>query len=92
MFNSTFATQAATFINDELARVYENGNYSGRFEFWCNNALQDPVSAAVELERCVKVLGGVGSFLGGYTNMGTANNITYLDDPINAPFLQKVVE
>jgi predicted TIM-barrel fold metal-dependent hydrolase len=24
--------------------------------------------------------------------MGTANNITYLDDPINAPFLQKVVE
>ena len=24
--------------------------------------------------------------------MGSANNVTYLDDPINAPFLEKVVE
>jgi predicted TIM-barrel fold metal-dependent hydrolase len=54
--------------------------------------LQDPVTAAVELERCVKTLGGVGSFVGGYTNNGSANNVTYLDDPINAPYLQKVAE
>jgi gamma-resorcylate decarboxylase len=92
VFNSTFATYAASYINNEIARIYKNGNYSGRFEFWCNNALQDPVSAAAELERCVKVLGGVGSFVGGYTNMGSANNVTYLDDSINSPFLKKVVE
>jgi predicted TIM-barrel fold metal-dependent hydrolase len=34
----------------------------------------------------------VGLFVGGYTNSGPANNVVYLDDPINEPFLQKVVE
>ena len=92
VFNSTFATYAASYVNDELSRIYKNGNYSSRFGFWCSNALQDPVSAAAELERCVKTLGGVGSFVGGYTNNGSANDVIYLDDPINAPFLEKVVE
>jgi hypothetical protein len=92
VFNATFATEAAAFVNTKPARAYKNRNYSGRFEFWCSNVLQDPVSAAVKLERCVKVLGAVGSFIGGYTNMGSANNVTYLDDPVNAHFLQTVVE
>lgn len=92
IFNTSFATYAATYVNDELARTYKSGNYSSRFGFWCSNALQDPVSAATELERCVKELGGVGSFVGGYTNNGSADNVVYLDDPINEPFLQKVVE
>ena len=48
--------------------------------------------AAAELERCVRELGGVGSFVGGYTNNRTANYVIYLDDPINAPFLKKIVE
>ncbi|KUJ06841.1 uncharacterized protein LY89DRAFT_398923 [Mollisia scopiformis] len=92
VFNSTFATIAATYVNNEVARIYKNGNYSGRFEFWCSNALQEPVSAAAELERCVKTLGGVGSFVGGYTNNRSADNVVYLDDPSMAPFLEKVVE
>jgi predicted TIM-barrel fold metal-dependent hydrolase len=92
IFNTTFATMAATFVNNELSRIYTHGNFSSRFGFWCSNALQDPVSAAAELERCVKELGGVGSFVGGYTNNGSANDVIYLDDPINAPFLKKVVE
>jgi predicted TIM-barrel fold metal-dependent hydrolase len=92
VFNTTFATYAARWINDEVARVYKNGNYSSRSGFWCSNALQDPISAAAELERCVKQLGGVGSFVGGYTNNGSANNVVYLDDPINEPFLNKVEE
>jgi predicted TIM-barrel fold metal-dependent hydrolase len=92
VFNTSFATYAATWVNDEVARVYKNGNYSGRFGFWCSNALQDPVNAAAELERCVKKLGGVGSFVGGYTNNGSANNVVYLDDPTMAPFLAKVQE
>lgn len=90
VFNTTFATIAAEFVNNEVARIYKNGNYSGRFEFWCSNALQDPVSAAAELERCVTSLGGVGSFVGGYTNNGSADNVVYLDDPSMAPFLEKV--
>jgi gamma-resorcylate decarboxylase len=92
VFNATYATMAATYVNNEVARIYKNGNYSGRFEFWCSNALQDPVSAAAELERCVKQLGGVGSFVGGYTNNLTANDVVYLDDPSMIPFLEKVVE
>lgn len=92
VFNTTFAIYAASWVNNEVARVYKNGNYSSRFGFWCSNALQDPISAAAELERCVKQLGGVGSFVGGYTNNGSANNVIYLDDPINEPFLSKVEE
>ncbi|RFU26145.1 hypothetical protein B7463_g10187, partial [Scytalidium lignicola] len=75
-----------------LGSNYKHGNYFSRFGFWCSNVLQDPITAATELERCVKQLGGVGSFVGRYTNNGSANNAVYLDDPINAPFLEKVVE
>lgn len=92
IFNTSYATYAAKYVNDELSRLYKHGNYSGRFDFWCSNALQDPPSAAIELERCVKELGGIGSFVGGYTNNGSANNVVYLDDPVNRVFLEKVVE
>ncbi|KAI7778972.1 hypothetical protein LA080_001489 [Diaporthe eres] len=92
VFNTTFAVEAARFVNDEIARIYTRGNYSGRFDFWCSNALQDPPSAAAELERCVKELGGVGSFVGGYTNNGSADSVVYLDHPSNRVFLEKVVE
>jgi gamma-resorcylate decarboxylase len=92
VFNKTFATEAAKYVNDEVSRVYKNGNHSGRFEFWCSNALQEPEKAAAELERCVKELGGVGSFVGGYTNKGTADDVVYLDDPSMDVFLAKVAE
>lgn len=92
VFNTSYATYAAQYVNNEISRLYKNGNYSDRFDFWCSNALQDPPSAAAELERCVKELGGIGSFVGGYTNNGSANNVVYLDDPVNRVFLQKVVE
>lgn len=92
VFNTSYATYAAQYVNDEIARIYKHGNYSNRFDFWCSNALQDPASAADELERCVKELGGIGSFIGGYTNNGSADNVVYLDDPSNRVFLEKVVE
>lgn len=92
VFNTSYATEVARQVNDEISRIYKAGNYSNRFEFWCSNALQDPPSAAQELERCVKKLGGVGSFVGGYTNIGSADNVVYLDDPSNRVFLEKVVE
>jgi gamma-resorcylate decarboxylase len=92
VFNKTFATEAARYVNDEVSRVYKNGNQSGRFEFWCSNALQEPANAATELERCVKQLGGVGSFVGGYTNLDNADDVVYLDDPSMDVFLAKVAE
>ncbi len=92
VFNKTLATEAAAAANDEIARVYKHGNYSSRFEFWCSNALQEPDVAAKELERCVKTLGGVGSFVGGYTNNGSADSVVYLDDPSMRPFLDVIVK
>lgn len=92
VFNTSYATSAASLVNDEISRIYKYGNHSGRFEFWCSNALQDPPSAAQELERCVKELGGIGSFIGGYTNNGSADSVVYLDHPSNRVFLEKVVE
>lgn len=89
---TSYATYTAGYVNDEISRLCKRGNYSDRFDFWYSNALQDPPSAATELERCVKELGGIGSFVGGYTNNGSADNVVYLDDPINRVFLQKVVE
>jgi 2,3-dihydroxybenzoate decarboxylase len=36
IFNATYATYAAAYVNDYLSTNYKNnGNYSGRFEFWC---------------------------------------------------------
>ncbi|KAK3669391.1 hypothetical protein LTR78_010736 [Recurvomyces mirabilis] len=92
IFNTTFATIAATYVNDEAAQTYNHGSHSSRFDFWCSNALQDPISAAAELERCVKHPGGVDSFVGGYTNNGSENSIISLDDPVNDVFLAKVAE
>lgn len=41
VFNTTFATFAASFVNNEVSRIYARGNFSSRFGFWCSNALQD---------------------------------------------------
>jgi 2,3-dihydroxybenzoate decarboxylase len=68
------------------------GKYSLRFVFFCNAALQDPVSAAAETKRCVKQLGGVGVMIGGYSNNGSVNNVIYLDDPSNDCLWEKVEE
>lgn len=35
IFNATYATYVAGYVNDYMSTWYKNGNYSGRFEFWC---------------------------------------------------------
>ena len=91
-FNTSLATEMAKGVNDQLPANYSRGNYSDRFEFFCQVALQDPVSAATEAERCVKELGGVGVMVGGYTNNGSVNEVIYLDHAINEPFWDKMAE
>lgn len=92
IFNTTFAIEMAKAVNDQMAANYTGGNHSDRFEFFCEVALQDPVSAAVEAERCVKELRGVGVMVGGYTNNNSVNDVIYLDHPINEPFWEKLAE
>lgn len=92
IFNTTFAIEMAKAVNDQFAANYSRGNYSDRFEFFCQVALQNPVSAATEAERCVKELGGVGVMVDGYTNNGSVNEAIYLDHPSNEPFWEKMAE
>lgn len=90
IFNTSFAITAAAAVNDQLHANYSTGNYSSRFAFPCNVALQDPVSVAAEAEHCVKHLGGVGAIVGGYPNNGSVNNVIYVDDPSNDVFWKKL--
>lgn len=92
IFNTTYAVEMAKVVNDQMAANYTHGNYSDRFEFFCNAALQDPISAVVEVERCVKELGGVGVMVAGYTNNGSVNDVVYLDHAVNEPFWAKISE
>ena len=66
------ATRRAEQLNDLLAAQIEL--YPTRFAGFCALALQDPASAADELERCVKQLGMKGALLNGHSNG------EYLDD------------
>jgi predicted TIM-barrel fold metal-dependent hydrolase len=91
IFNTTLAIEMATAVNDQLYADYKQGNYSDRFEFFCNVALQDATAAATELTRCVQDLGGVGVMVAGYTNNGSVNNLIYLDDPMYTPFWEALV-
>lgn len=91
IFNTTLAIEMATAVNNQFYADYKQGNYSDRFEFFCSVALQDPTAAATELTRCVQDLGGVGVFVGGYTNNGSVNNVIYLDDPMYTPFWEALV-
>ncbi len=48
--------------------------------------LQDPEAAIIELTRCVKELGFKGVHVNGFSQVGTAENVVYLDDPRYLPF------
>jgi gamma-resorcylate decarboxylase len=54
--------------------------------------MQDPAAAAVETERCVKELGFVGVLVNGYSNIGSATDVQYLDEPQCEPFWAKLQE
>ncbi|CPY75597.1 TIM-barrel fold metal-dependent hydrolase [Mycobacteroides abscessus] len=83
------ARAAARNANDYLHDVYVAAHPS-RLGFFAAVALQDPVTAADELERAVKDLGAHGALINGYTNTGTGDEVSYLDDPANTPFWQRV--
>jgi 2,3-dihydroxybenzoate decarboxylase len=79
--DAKLASRKAAQANDFLARVVRDNpkRYSG----FAHLALQDPVSAGKELERCVRQLGFCGAMINGHTNG------QYLDDPAVLPFWER---
>jgi 2,3-dihydroxybenzoate decarboxylase len=75
------ACRRAREANDFLAREIQKrpGRYSG----FAHLAMQDPVAAADELERCMRDLKFCGTMINGHTNG------QYLDDPALDPFWER---
>ena len=62
----------------------------GRFAGFAALAMQDPDDAAEELTRCVKKFGFVGALVNGFSQIGSADNVTYYDLPQYRPFWRTV--
>jgi 2,3-dihydroxybenzoate decarboxylase len=77
------ATRLAREANDFLAERIRR--HPARFGGFAHLALQDPMNAADELERCVRQLGFAGAMVNGHTNGA------YLDEDRFAPFWERVV-
>ncbi len=80
--DTAVACRKAREANDFLAREVQKrpDRYSG----FAHLAMQDPIAAADELERCVRELGFCGAMINGHTNG------RYLDDRAFDPFWQRV--
>jgi len=87
--NPADAVAAAREINDFLAER-AIAMHPTRFAGFASVALQDPASAAAELDRCVSRLGFKGAMVNGYTNVGSAQRGEYLDEPRFLPFWEAV--
>ncbi|RXH54521.1 amidohydrolase 2 [Granulicella sibirica] len=78
--DADMATPLTREINDEVAEAVKAN--PGRFAAFASLALQDPDSAAQELERCVSKLGFVGTMLDGTTDG------LFLDDKSYTPVFE----
>jgi 2,3-dihydroxybenzoate decarboxylase len=74
------ARRANDFLAEQVARRPD------RFQGFAALALQDPEGATRELERCVKELGFKGALVNGFSQIGSPDNMTYLDHPMYQPF------
>jgi gamma-resorcylate decarboxylase len=70
--------------NDHLAAA--TAKRSGRLYGFAALPLQDPDAAIIELNRCIKDLGFKGVHVNGFSQVGTPENVVYLDDPRYLPF------
>jgi hypothetical protein len=81
IFDPQIAVKTAQNVNDEIYELYTAGPHASRFRAFGCVAMQDPQAAATEAERCVQKLGFVGILINGYSNIGDANTVQYLDEP-----------
>lgn len=82
------AIAVARKANDALAEVIVR--HPKRFAGFAALPMQSAEAAAQELTRCVKELGFVGALVNGFSQAGTADNVTYYDGPEYRPFWQTV--
>ena len=78
------ANEIARKANDYLAEQVRKR--PDRFQALAALPLQDPDLAAKELQRCVKDLGMIGALANGFSQIGDANTIAYLDEKQYWPF------
>ncbi len=71
------AAEIARRANELLAREIEKRR--DRFAGFAALAMQDPESAAAELDRCVKEYGFKGALVNGYSQLGNPDNCVYYD-------------
>lgn len=82
------ATEAARKANDFLMR--QIGKRPDRFAGFAALPMQDPESAARELERCVKEFGFKGALVNGFTQLHEKDSALYYDLPRFLPFWEVV--
>ena len=79
IWDANRATELARRANDFLAK--EVARRPERFQGLAALAMQDPDGATRELVRCVKELGFRGALVNGFSQIGKADCMVYLDDP-----------
>lgn len=92
IFDPTVAVETARKVNDEIYQLYAGGPFAKRFRAFGCLPMQDPKAAAVEAERCVKEFGFVGFLVNGFSNIGDADTVQYLDEPQVNPVWEKLVQ
>jgi len=92
IFDTREAIDAARRANDEIRARYTAGEHASRFRAFGCVPMQDPAAAAEEAGRCVRELGCVGILINGYTNLGDADAVQYLDEPQCEPFWARLEE
>jgi gamma-resorcylate decarboxylase len=78
------AAEVAKIANDTLAEFI--AKRPDRFAGFVAVPMQDPDLAIAELIRGIKELGFKGTMVNGFSQVGDANNVVYLDDPRYEPF------
>jgi predicted TIM-barrel fold metal-dependent hydrolase len=82
------AIAVARKANDALAEVV--ARHPKRFAGFAALPMQSPEVAAQELTRCVSELGFVGALVNGFSQVGSADDVTYYDGPEYRPFWHTV--
>lgn len=88
--NPEQAKDVARSSNDYVHSIVEK--HPKRFSAFAAVALQDPASAADELERSVRELGFKGALINGYSNIGQAEQVRYLDERPVWEFWERVAK
>ena len=78
------AIDVARRANDVLADAI--ATRPARFAGFAALPMQDPDAAAVELTRCMRELGFKGALVNGFSQVGSASDVVYYDDPRYAGF------